>query len=885
MTPEWTPDAVGLHRWRGKARRRAARLRRRLQAHHPEVSLVVVLDGPVAPARDVLTSACAQSGPRLEVVAVVADARLLALAEAVAERDERVRIVEVPGSDRARARTMGAVAATAPWLLFLAPGTELLPGAVAALAQARGEGPWAVLGGLERRGPVPGGEAPPAWARTPLLARVLVDRDAWARCLDDGEPDGQTAATAVLSLGHAVVAASVVRDLAGRGADADAWTSTSPDPWAELSARVARDRAGLALLERPDQLRDRRLRAAGALERDLPPVLAAAELLPDRGWALLHHHAAELLEVAGDELATVPAAVRAAAGLAAEDRRDDLVALVARLRADAGEPPTRVEDGRVLAVTGGPDLTEAETGVDAEVREQVEAGGVLEVRVRAALRRVEAEAPVARVRLVGTGGEELGDLEVVRGAPDLVVRVPTERLGEARWHVEVTLEDRGVRRTGTARGTVAREAVRRETVRPPEPDPWHRALGEEADPHVQRRLREQVRAGAHDLDPTLVLLDAGDAEGRGRGEGTGDVVAVGLELARRLPDARVRWVVADPTAAVPAGAEPVVHRSAAWHAALATAAWVVTDRADVVGPLPDGRDDLDDWFVPRPGQQVVFTGAGHPSRAAGLPRWRRQDRVPSHVAQLLAVTSARWTTALVPVPELEQTLRDSWAYDGPVVAVGAPRLDAVLAPDRDDHRRAVRARLGVEEQQVAVLWATTCRDDVTGECLSASGGPGPDPARVARELGPDHVLLLLGPRCARHAAAGPGVRLVDLATHPDLALDLAGVVLASDVGVLDWSPLRFDLAAAGRPVVLWVPDLDDHVETDGLAFDLARSTAGPLVRTTEEVLGALADPAGLRRTWDSRRRELVGFFDRLDDGGATARVVDALLAPGPGGPA
>ena len=228
------------------------------------------------------------------------------------------------------------------------------------------------------------------------------------------------------------------------------------------------------------------------------------------------------------------------------------------------------------------------------------------------------------------------------------------------------------------------------------------------------------------------------------------------------------------------------------------------------------------------------------------------------------------------------SLRELVGERGPVVAAGSPRTDALLAADREARRRELRTRLGVREQQVAVLWATTCRDDVTGECLSASGGPGPDPARVAHELGPEHVLLQVGPRCGRHAAAGPGAGLVDVsAHHPDLALDLAGLVLACDVAVLDWSPLRFDLAVAGRPVVLWVPDLDDHLDTEGLAFDLGRSSAGPLVRTTDEVLRAVADHEGLRSAWEERRRELVGFFDRLDDGAATGRVVEALLADDP----
>ena len=191
-----------------RVRRRLVRVVRRAQAGRPQVSAVVLLTGPEGHARATLDAVRAQPEATLEILPVVMDQRLRPLADAAAAGG----LASPPGSGRrplgGRLGSVRASWAAPPpghrWLLFLSPRQLLLPGAVETLMAARGTDPTVVLGGLE-------GSAAP-WSRTPLLGRLLVPHELWARTVDDGEPDGQTAAVSLLAEGFTEAGSPTLRD-------------------------------------------------------------------------------------------------------------------------------------------------------------------------------------------------------------------------------------------------------------------------------------------------------------------------------------------------------------------------------------------------------------------------------------------------------------------------------------------------------------------------------------------------------------------------------------------------------------------------------------------------------------------------------------------------
>jgi CDP-glycerol glycerophosphotransferase len=60
-------------------------------------------------------------------------------------------------------------------------------------------------------------------------------------------------------------------------------------------------------------------------------------------------------------------------------------------------------------------------------------------------------------------------------------------------------------------------------------------------------------------------------------------------------------------------------------------------------------------------------------------------------------------------------------------------------------------------------------------------------------------------------------------------------------------------------------------------FDFAASAPGPLLATTDEVVGALSDLDAVRTGWGDAISAFNATYNELQDGKATDRVLDAFF--------
>lgn len=346
--------------------------------------------------------------------------------------------------------------------------------------------------------------------------------------------------------------------------------------------------------------------------------------------------------------------------------------------------------------------------------------------------------------------------------------------------------------------------------------------------------------------------------------------AVHDELVRRgVPFDHV-WAVRDHTVAVPATARTVLHGSDAWYEALARSRHVVTNT------------HLPAWFRRREGQQVVQTWHGAPVKRIG------QDLAGTLCADLTHMwpqpsLGHQWSVLLSPNSQSTPALRRALGFDGEVSETGLPRTDLLSGEDRDKIREEVRARLSLPPGRTVVLYAPTVRDDEAYDAEHARLHLPLDLAAMAAELSSSHVLLVRAhplvadtlPVLPGFNGNGTGTGFVrDVSAHPDLA----ELLLAADVLVTDYSSVLADFAVTGRPMLLFTPDLAHYRDTlRGFTFDYEAQAPGPLLRTTDELIGALRDPAAAVRDRADAYAAFRAAFCHLDDGGAAARVADLML--------
>jgi CDP-glycerol glycerophosphotransferase len=240
---------------------------------------------------------------------------------------------------------------------------------------------------------------------------------------------------------------------------------------------------------------------------------------------------------------------------------------------------------------------------------------------------------------------------------------------------------------------------------------------------------------------------------------------------------------------------------------------------------------------------------------------------------------ARWDMLLSQNPLSTKLLAHAFRFGGPVHETGYPRNDVMRRPDRDDVRARVRAELGIADGTTAVLYAPTWRDDLVFDHAGDQDFEIPiDLAAFADRLGDDHVLLTrLHSMVAGRIAIPPGAPVVDVSDRAESA----ELYLAADMLVTDYSSAMFDFAVTGKPMVFYTYDLE-HYRDDvrGFYFDLAEVAPGPLVRTSSELVEAIADTDVAASEPADRYARFRDTFCSLEDGHATDRVLDLLFPPG-----
>ncbi|MFJ6069361.1 CDP-glycerol glycerophosphotransferase family protein [Streptomyces sp. NPDC093065] len=333
------------------------------------------------------------------------------------------------------------------------------------------------------------------------------------------------------------------------------------------------------------------------------------------------------------------------------------------------------------------------------------------------------------------------------------------------------------------------------------------------------------------------------------------------ELVRRGSDLKHLWAVRDGQVNLPDGVEKVRMWGKEWYEALASSRYIVTN-----GHLPD-------WIVRRPGQSIVQTWhgtmlkkIGHDIDTLHFDR-RYQEKLALEAKQWsLLVSSNRFSTPI---------LKRAFSYDGEIQEAGYPRNDYLYSPDRDAIAARVKQALGLPEGKKIVLYAPTWRDDQSHSAGQYLFDLRIDLEDAQRRLGDDHVLLIRRHSNVVDAVPGAGNGFVwDASEYPDIA----DLYLAADIMITDYSSVMFDYAHLKRPMLFFTYDLEHYRDTlRGFYFDFEQDSPGPLIDNSKELVDAIRDIDRVREKYQERFDRFHHLFCDLDDGNASARVVDRMI--------
>lgn len=273
---------------------------------------------------------------------------------------------------------------------------------------------------------------------------------------------------------------------------------------------------------------------------------------------------------------------------------------------------------------------------------------------------------------------------------------------------------------------------------------------------------------------------------------------------------------------------------------------------------------LDFAWVKKPGAVYLQTWHGTPlKRIHSDVLWAP----PGKLAELDRDV-ARWDYLLSPNATSTPRLQRAFGFTGPVLEVGSPRNDVLSSPEAPQIRTRVRAALGLPDDVTAVLYTPTWRDDeFYADCDLELAL---DLEAFVRGLGPSYRLLpRLHYKMTDRSPSFERGGVVDVSRYPDVH----ELYLAADVMVTDYSSTMFDFAVTGKPLVFFAYDLTSYRDSlRGFYFDFEPLAPGPMLSTSSEVVGVLADLPAVEQDFADRYATFRERFTPLDDGHAADRL-------------
>ncbi len=293
---------------------------------------------------------------------------------------------------------------------------------------------------------------------------------------------------------------------------------------------------------------------------------------------------------------------------------------------------------------------------------------------------------------------------------------------------------------------------------------------------------------------------------------------------------------------------------------------------------------LPEYVYPKEEQIYVQCWHGTPLKKLGADvaiETANALNTTSELAWRFAIDSQKWTYMLSASPFVTEHLTSAFSLPedrkaSVVLEVGDPGNDALVkAKNNPQITEVMRQRLGVPAGKKALLYAPTWRDD------SYKAGEG---YTLDYLLDFDYLYEHLGKEWA--VLFRPHYYIAntfDFEKYDGFVIDVSKVddindcMIASDVLVTDYSSVMFDYCNTGKPLLLYVPDLEHYSgDVRDFYFDI-HDVPGVLCTTTVELSDALGQIESYFEHYGDEYKLFIDEFCPCDDGRSAQRLLGSII--------
>ena len=278
------------------------------------------------------------------------------------------------------------------------------------------------------------------------------------------------------------------------------------------------------------------------------------------------------------------------------------------------------------------------------------------------------------------------------------------------------------------------------------------------------------------------------------------------------------------------------------------------------------------YFCKREGQVYVNTWHGTPMKSMGF------EQVGGIVASANTVRNFLHADYLLSENDTmtEMYLKSykmRGIYPGTIIEEGYPRTDTTLKADRQEVEELLtRIGITIEPGKKIVMYAPTWRESKGGAVINPEELSEFKNA-VGAVLDSREYQVILKPHQYIYNA------IKDMPQYKGLLIpswvDTNEILSIVDVLVSDFSSIIFDFLVLKKPMVFYIPDLEDYVDSRGLDMSLDE-LPGPYTDKLSEV-ASLIKSMSKEEAFERQYRHMLEQVCPYDDGDVTKRIVDIVF--------
>jgi len=333
--------------------------------------------------------------------------------------------------------------------------------------------------------------------------------------------------------------------------------------------------------------------------------------------------------------------------------------------------------------------------------------------------------------------------------------------------------------------------------------------------------------------------------------------------------------------------------------------WIV-DRANMFNKISLKENTI---FVERGSFQLLkyLLRAKYIVASHGVPYWKSRNQIMILLWHGLPIKGIGETSVKIKVPKTNvlywfrkslsmtdyfvTTSKFSWLIflsekfiSGKTKAIfcGQPRCDALFQSKEQSVKTLSKIiKINVKKYDQIVLYLPTFRDynsTITRKII--------ENLTINKDLidflDHNNVLFLIKPHPLDKALSCAQFELHELTNfrflkNEDLLnnfLTLYDILPAVDILVTDYSSVYFDYLLLNRPIVFYVPDLEEYKEIRGFILEpYEKWTPGDKARTPRELILALSEAVNNPKKWERERLWLRDIMFKYQDGKASERII------------